>query len=287
MSNPVRLLLDRCAALRILLALLSRGQCPFNGFRRRGADHLLDIENKLEFRAKTYLTMTSRNEILSWRQNRRWKEQNMLNRIYQRVTQAALAVTVAAFLAGCEATRPPITHFNTQAQSAENEASLVLHEGDSVKIEFPGAPKFDTTQVVRRDGKITLDIMGEITVVGLTPKQLEQRLLKLYDQQLIDKRVTVSVPSSIFVLYVTGAVSRSGKLTSERHLTPLQAVLEAGIDSIRSNLKDVIVIRTRDNGDTERYKLDLNKVLKHGEPSDPFTLKPLDIIFVPEKFSWL
>jgi len=86
---------------------------------------------------------------------------------------------------------------------------------------------------------------------------------------------------------VTGAVSHSGRLTSDRHLTPLQAVLEAGVDNIRSNLRRVIVIRTLDNGNTERYQLNLNKVLKHGEPSDPFTLQPLDIIFVPEKFSWL
>jgi hypothetical protein len=112
-------------------------------------------------------------------------------------------------------------------------------------------------------------------------------LLKLYDNQLLDKEVTVSVPSSIFILYVTGAVSHTGKLISDRHLTPLQAVLEAGIDNIRSNLKDVIVIRTTDDGNTQRFKLDLNKVLKHGEPSDPFTLQPLDIIYVPEKFSWL
>jgi polysaccharide biosynthesis/export protein len=211
----------------------------------------------------------------------------MLNRIYRWTTQAALPLAAAAFLAGCETSRPPISHFRARSQAAETEASLVLHEGDTVRIEFPGAPKFDSLQVVRPDGKITLDIMGEISVVGLTPFELEKRLLTLYDAQLIDKRVTVSVPSSLFILYVTGAVSRSGRLTSERHLTPLQAVLEAGVDDTRSNLKDVIVIRTRADGDTERYKLDLNKVLKHGEPSDPFTLKPMDIIFVPEKFSWL
>jgi protein involved in polysaccharide export with SLBB domain len=211
----------------------------------------------------------------------------MLNGNYQRTMQAALALAASAFLAGCEATHPPITHFSAQAQAQENESSLVLHEGDTVKINFPGAPRLDTQQIVRRDGKITLDVGGEITVAGMTPKQLEAQVLKLYDAELLDKRVTVSVPSSVFVLYVTGAVSRSGRLVSERHLTPLQAVLEAGVDNIRSDLKDVIVIRTREDGGTERYKLDLNKVLKHGEPSDPFTLRPLDIIFVPEKFSWL
>jgi protein involved in polysaccharide export with SLBB domain len=210
----------------------------------------------------------------------------MLINAYYRTTRATFALVAAAFLAGCES-HPPISHFRPQTQATNNTASLVLHEGDTIRIAFPGAPKLDSTQTIRRDGKITLETIGEINAVGLTPHELEKTLLKLYDAQLLDKEVTVSVPSSIFIVYVTGAVSHSGKLTSDRHLTPLQAVLEAGFDNTRSNLKSVIVIRTGEAGNTERFKLDLNKVLKHGEPSDPFTLMPLDIIFVPEKFSWL
>lgn len=210
----------------------------------------------------------------------------MLNNAYHRMTRAAFALVAAAFLAGCQS-HPLITHFSPQTESTNSTASLVLHEGDTIRISFPGAPRLDSTQVIRRDGKITLEMMGEMRAAGLTPHELEQDLLKLYDSQLLDKEVTVSVPSSIFIIYVTGAIGHNGKLTSDRVLTPLQAVLEAGIDSTRSNLKRVIVIRTTEGGNTERFKLNLNKVLKHGEPSDPFTLKPMDIIFVPEKFSWL
>lgn len=210
----------------------------------------------------------------------------MLNKLCYRTMQAAFALGAAAFLAGCES-NPPVSHFVPQPQATNGVASLVLHEGDTIHIAFPGAPKLDSTQIIRRDGKITLEMIGEVKAAGLTPHELEQDLLKLYDAQLVDKEVTVSVPSSIFVIYVTGAVMHSGKLTSDRPLTPLQAVLEAGIDTTKSDLKRIIVIRTSENGKTERFKLDLNKVVKHGEPSDPLTLQPLDIIFVPEKFSWL
>jgi polysaccharide biosynthesis/export protein len=210
----------------------------------------------------------------------------MLNDSYRRTTRTALALAAAAFLAGCQ-THPPITHFGPQTQAADASASLVLHEGDTVHIAFPGAPTLDSTQIIRRDGKITMEMIGEIKAAGLAPHDLEQVLLKAFDAQLVDKTVTVSVPSSVFAVYVTGAVIHSGKLTSERPLTPLQAVLEAGIDTTKSDLKRIIVIRTSDNGGTERFKLDLNKVVNQGEPSDAFTLRPLDIIFVPEKFSWL
>ncbi|HEY3855610.1 MAG TPA: polysaccharide biosynthesis/export family protein [Verrucomicrobiae bacterium] len=210
----------------------------------------------------------------------------MLNNVLIRSMQAALLLVAAFIFAGCES-RPPITHFDAQTQATNAAAPLVLHEGDTVKIAFPGAPKLDSMQIIRRDGKITLDIVGEVRAAGLTPHELEQELLKLYDAQLVDKEVTVSVPSSMFSVYVTGAVLHSGKLISERPLTPLQAVLEAGIDTTRSDLKRIIVIRTTADGATERYKVDLHKVVKLGAPADPLTLKPLDVIYVPEKFSWL
>jgi len=84
---------------------------------------------------------------------------------------------------------------------------------------------------------------------------------------------------------VTGAVLRPGKLVSERVETPLEAVIEAGIEQGKSNLKKIVIIRENDNGKTEHFNLNLEDVMR-GKPTVPFTLKSNDKIFVPEKFSW-
>ena len=169
--------------------------------------------------------------------------------------------------------------------AVDNSPSMLLREGDVVKISFPGAPSLDATQTIRRDGKITLDMVGEIKAAGLTALDLQKELLKAYDNQLVLKEVTVTVQASIFVVYVTGAVMRPGKITSERIETPLEAVIEAGIDSARSNLKKILVIRENDNGKTECFHLNLHDVM-HGKTTVPFILKSMDKIVVPEKFSW-
>jgi hypothetical protein len=70
-------------------------------------------------------------------------------------------------------------------------------------------------------------------------------------------------------------------------LSPLEALLEAGVDVQNANLKNITIIRITDTGDTQRFKLNVHKILKKGERSDPFTLQPLDIIYVPQKFQWL
>jgi polysaccharide export outer membrane protein len=170
------------------------------------------------------------------------------------------------------------------AASPTNAASLVLHEGDTIHIAFPGAPSLDSTQTIRRDGRITLNLVGEMTAVGLTPPELEQQLLVKYGDQLVVKQVSVTVQASEFVVYVSGAVLRPGKIVSERPLTPLEAVLEAGLDQPRANLAKVVVVRENSDGKNDTFNLNLKAVMK-GKQTQPFTLKPLDKIIVPEKFS--
>jgi len=161
---------------------------------------------------------------------------------------------------------------------------IVLHEGDSVRISFPGAPNLNCVQQIRRDGRITLPLVGEFQAAGLTPPAMEKELLKLYGPQLQTKEVNVAVESSAFPIYVTGAVLRPGRINADRPLTALEAVMEAGIDYNRANLKSVRVIRN-ENGQTKHHTLNLKKVLDGGT-DDQFKLRPQDILFVPEKFNW-
>jgi polysaccharide biosynthesis/export protein len=161
---------------------------------------------------------------------------------------------------------------------------IILHEGDSVRISFPGAPNLNVIQQIRRDGRLTLPLVGEFKAAGLTPSDMEKELVKLYEPQLQTKEVNVAVESSAFPIYVTGAVLRPGRINADRPLTALEAIMEAGIDYNRANLKSVRVIRT-ENSKTENHVMNLKQVLQ-GKSSDQFKLKPQDIIFVPEKFSW-
>ena len=130
-----------------------------------------------------------------------------------------------------------------------------LKEGDMVRITFPGTPTLNAVQ-----------------------------LLKLYADQLQSKEVNVAVESSAFPIYVTGAVLRPGRINADRPLTALEAVMEAGIDHNKANLKAVRVIRN-EGGQSEYKTLNLKQILQ-GQATDQFKLKPQDIIYVPEKFSW-
>ena len=174
--------------------------------------------------------------------------------------------------------------------STNSSNSLVLQGGDTVKIAFPGAPKLDTVQAIRRDGKVTLQMIGEYNAAGKTPADMEADLKKLYGTQLVNSEVSVTVQTSAFVVYIMGAVGKPGKLVSERQLTLMEgALIEAGIDIMKQVKfeKAIQIIRTDSEGHTEKFKLNLYKVFHNNNESMPsFTLKPYDIINVPERFSF-
>lgn len=160
-----------------------------------------------------------------------------------------------------------------------------LLPGDTVRLTFPSSPQLDTTQTIRRDGHLNLPVLGEVAAADHTPPQLERHLREAYGDQLRSGEVSVTVVSSAFNVFVTGAVIRPGRLTPDRPLTVLAAVMQAGgFDPAKANLQRVVLFRTR-GGHTERTEIDLRVALRYGE-SSPLYLESEDIVYVPERFLW-
>jgi len=163
-------------------------------------------------------------------------------------------------------------------------SSIILREGDVVKIAFSGAPNLNTVQQIRRDGKIYLSMVGDVKAVGMAPSDLEKEILKLYESQLVSKQVTVTLESAQFPVFISGAVLRPGKILVDRPLTALEAIMEAGgFDYNKANLKSIRVIR-HEEGQAKTFTLNLKPMLA-GEKTTDFYLRPSDIIYVPEKFT--
>jgi polysaccharide export outer membrane protein len=191
----------------------------------------------------------------------------------------ALGILIMA--AGCEAP-------NTSAPLAANVTQpdeQTLQEGDVIKVSFPGTPTLQAEpQTVRLDGRVTLPILGEVVVRGETPSALEKELSKRYANQLLSNEVVVTVVSSSAAYFVSGEVLRPGKITPDRPISALEAIMEAGgFNTDQADTKAVVVIR-KENGVTHNYTLNLQLVLD-GKDNKQFFLKPFDIVYVPRKFS--
>jgi polysaccharide export outer membrane protein len=195
----------------------------------------------------------------------------------------APGLVVLALAAGCQ-TNPPLPPAALQGGTNTTEI-ITLREGDVLKISFPANVNLNTTQPIRRDGMISMPLVGELKAAGKTPKDLEKDLVDLYSTQLLSKEVTVEVQSSTFPVYVTGSVLRAGRIVSDHPMTAFEAIMESGgFDYAKANLKTVVVIR-QEGDHVRKYTLNLKLVLD-GKAGVPFYLKPGDTIYVPEKFTW-
>jgi polysaccharide export outer membrane protein len=192
-----------------------------------------------------------------------------------RLFVAILALGMLAWVSGCSTTAIP-----KEDQSAGPQT---LSPGDVVKISFPASPTLDNIQTIRRDGLINLPTVGEIQAADRTPAELEKELLKRYAGELVSKEITVTVVSSSFAVFVSGAVLKPGKIIPDRAITALEAIMEAGgFDTTKANPKAVVIIRY-EGGQTKSFTLNLKDALD-GKPTVPFYLKSHDIVVVPEKF---
>lgn len=185
---------------------------------------------------------------------------------------------LAGLLVGCSS--PELMPLSPDTQRPYS--SVALREGDVIRINFPGAPSLNTTQQVRRDGKITLDQAGEIMAMGKTPPELEAEILKLYETRLVTKQVLVTVESAAYPVYVSGAVLRPGKIMVTQAITVVEAIMEAGgLDENRAKAGAVVVTREVE-GVTKSYRLDVRAMLE-GRSTTRFYLRPNDVIYVPTK----
>jgi polysaccharide biosynthesis/export protein len=200
-----------------------------------------------------------------------------------------LPIVLASTLVGCagpDITVPPLT-----AEDLVRMASLAnfpheiyrIEAGDTLQIRYIYHPEMKQDDViVRPDGKITAQLVGEIVVAGMTTAEVGRALAERTATQLRSPEVVVSISRfSEKQVYVGGEVGKPGTIIYRKGLTPLQAITASGGFRETARLDSVILVRTggSDNNFISR-KLDLKEVIGSGI-KEPVYLAPHDVIFVP------
>lgn len=156
-----------------------------------------------------------------------------------------------------------------------------LMAGDKLHIKFPFHHPRDQELPVRPDGKISLDVTGEILAEGLTPMELAE-IIKERSSRFLKKPEVVVIVSEIGDrrVYVGGEVTRPGFVVIQEGMTPLQAVLAVGGFKDTAQKTDVLYIARASNGDYNASRVDLDDVVRNGTP-EVARLAGNDIVYVP------
>jgi protein involved in polysaccharide export with SLBB domain len=159
-------------------------------------------------------------------------------------------------------------------------APYVLKVGDSLDIRFYKTPELNIEVPVRSDGKISLELVGDVQAAGLQPDELSRVLTDHYSSELSNPRVTVIVRSFGGQVFVAGEVSKPTAVPFSSGLTALQAISVAGGFATTAQKSNVLLMREV-GGKYAGHRLELTQALSGKDPSEDVPLQPTDIIFVP------
>jgi polysaccharide export outer membrane protein len=183
-------------------------------------------------------------------------------------------------LASCQSAKVQQSPF---VPMLEPDMKVTFAPGDEIEVKFFYVPELNEIQTVRPDGKITLQLVGEVIAQGKTPIELKNELINLYESELKNPEVAVFVRSlSNQRVYVGGEVNAPGVIELPRAtITVLEAIIQAGGFNMElANVEKVVVIRQKGE---KYYKTFLNykEALEGKEKMPVFHLEPLDIVYIP------
>lgn len=136
-------------------------------------------------------------------------------------------------------------------------------------------------EMVRVDGKISVPLVGDVDVAGLTPEQLRDSLVAKFSHYINSPVVSVYARQiNSRKIYVLGAVKKEGPIPLLRPMTILQALDEAGGLGEWANKKKIYVLRTV-NGAQTKLLFDYRAVIKGQHLEENIALLPDDTIIVP------
>jgi len=156
--------------------------------------------------------------------------------------------------------------------------------GDTLRIDVYRNPDLSVEVPVRPDGKVTVPVAGDVLVGGQTPEDVSKLIAKALSEYIREPIVTTTVSSMgsneyLTRIRVTGAVTNPQSLPYRNGMTVVDVVLQAGGVTEFANPGKTTLFRSSG----ERFNVRLDKILKSGDMSTNYPLRPGDVITVPQR----
>jgi polysaccharide export outer membrane protein len=174
----------------------------------------------------------------------------------------------------------------TASQRAnERPAEYRLGYGDVVEVKFFNDGQYNETVPVRPDGRISLQRVGDLNVVGMSPAELDKIVTNIYSEILLEPDVTILVREfGGQQCYVMGEVEKPGSYPIVRGMTLMRAIATAGGAKGTAKLNSVLLIRGDENQKAEIAKVDIDLSSLATNPDRDIPVRAFDVIYVPRTF---
>ncbi len=176
---------------------------------------------------------------------------------------------------------PGISKHPFQIFPLDISEEYVIGQGDVLEVFVWRNEQLSRKVTVRPDGKISLPLVQDLKVEGLTTLQLRDQLTRRYRQYVQNPTVTVIVSEiKSYTISVLGKVTTQGSYPITTRTTLLEAISMAGGFTEWANQKKITVIRI-EAGKKTNLLINFKSILSGKDPSQNIILNRGDTIIVP------
>jgi len=172
-----------------------------------------------------------------------------------------------------------IYHVRHQEQNVEYRIKIE----DVISVRFPYNPTLNQFEKVQSDGKLYLDLIGNVYVSGRTISQVEAELLKEYAKYIKDPKITVSFKeSNVKIAELKKAITTAPRGQSRLvPVTPDGTISVPFVVSMRAAGKTIEEVHRNLNDAYESIGLDELEVTVNVQTVAPFTVYVLGEVRAP------
>jgi polysaccharide export outer membrane protein len=157
-----------------------------------------------------------------------------------------------------------------------------LNPGDLIEIRLFFNSELNESVQIRPDGRVSLQLIGEVPLSGLTLQDATALLNRVYLREVLTPRVSIQVRGyGAQKVYVTGEVQKPGVVNVPGPMTVYDAISEAGGVKHTGSTKSVFLFRKGPEGKPLEHKLSLYENGHLTEDAN-IQLSPFDVVLVPE-----
>ena len=179
---------------------------------------------------------------------------------------------------------PPASYVASKEQPGEE---YVIGPRDQLNIFVWRNPELSAKVQVRPDGRITTPLVADMPAVGKTPAQLAADMKRALGEYVHDPIVQVMVEnfSGTFSqqVRIVGATEHPASIPFRANMTLLDAMIAVGgLSQYAAGNRAKLVRYDRDTGRQHEYRIDVARLLRHGDSSANVRLQPGDVIIIPQ-----
>jgi len=159
--------------------------------------------------------------------------------------------------------------------------------GDVVNINVWRNPEVSLSVPVRPDGKITTPLVEDLQAAGKTSTELardiEKALAKYIQQPMVTVIVTSFIGPYTQQIRVIGEAARPQALAYRQGMSLMDVLIAVGGITEFASGNKAVLIRNVD-GKQQTFSLRLNDLIKRGDLSANASMRPGDVLVIPESF---